>query len=62
MGAAAFDDFFAGPPPEFQVSSVKRKNNVKRSFDDNEHDFEDSPTYSNKTLRNNKGQKISNGN
>ncbi|XP_059156185.1 bromodomain adjacent to zinc finger domain protein 1A-like isoform X2 [Physella acuta] len=60
LGAATFEDFFAGPPPEFQVSSVKRKNNVKRSFDDNELDFEDSPTYSNKTLKNNKGQKVSN--
>ncbi|CAL1546882.1 unnamed protein product [Lymnaea stagnalis] len=60
LAAAKFEDFFAGPLPEFQVSAVKKKNNAKRSLDVDEIDLdlEEVPAHSSKTVRSNKGQRI----
>ncbi|XP_035825711.1 bromodomain adjacent to zinc finger domain protein 1A [Aplysia californica] len=33
LGSAKFEDFFAGPAPGFEVSTIKRKINAKKSFD-----------------------------
>lgn len=64
LAAAKFEDFFAGPVPEFEVSAVKRKTNVKRSFETaaSPVEFEESPTHSKKALKNNIGERIESGN
>ncbi|GFN82816.1 bromodomain adjacent to Zinc finger domain protein 1a [Plakobranchus ocellatus] len=58
--SARFEDFFAGPIPQFEISVVKKIRNVKRSFDipDNHIEFEEPPNNSGKALKNNKGQKV----
>ena len=62
MKSAKYEDFFAGPIPQFEVSVVKRIRNVKRPVvSDDRIEFEEPPENSGKALKNNKGQKVYKG-
>ncbi|GFR93026.1 bromodomain adjacent to zinc finger domain protein 1A [Elysia marginata] len=61
LKSAKFEDFFAGPIPQFEVSVVKRIRNAKRPIieQDDRIEFEQPPpNFSGKTMRDNKGQKV----
>ncbi|XP_013069196.2 bromodomain adjacent to zinc finger domain protein 1A-like isoform X1 [Biomphalaria glabrata] len=62
LNSAKFEDFYAGPPPNFQKTVLKRKSNSKKSLEpvDSEVDLEDSIEHSSSKMRkNNKGQRVS---
>ncbi|KAH9519019.1 Bromodomain adjacent to zinc finger domain protein 1A [Bulinus truncatus] len=62
LNTAKFDDFFAGPPPEFQKSSAKRKSNPKKSSETSNIEIESDDSFehsSKKIMKSNEGQRVS---
>ena len=62
LKSAKYEDFFAGSIPQFEKSIIKRIRNAKRPIvSDDRIEFEEPPSNSGKTMKNNKGQKVYKG-